>query len=136
MINPRGVRGRLLSAALGGGFTLISIARHESELRDVLTRPRLRGRYPIDEELLQLTLDRLRAAAIEFTPTDLPVICRDPKDDYLLACALAGGAHYLVSGDADLLALDRHPALGALRIVTAATFLDALDLQAGNVEEC
>ena len=29
--------------------------------------------------------------------------CRDPKDDKFLACAVEGGAHYLVSSDRDLL---------------------------------
>jgi uncharacterized protein len=32
-------------------------------------------------------------------------ICRDPDDDAILACALAGEADYLVTGNADLLAL-------------------------------
>jgi uncharacterized protein len=32
-------------------------------------------------------------------------ICRDPNDDAILACALEGEADYLVTGDADLLAL-------------------------------
>ncbi|MFN8557371.1 MAG: hypothetical protein U0531_08475 [Dehalococcoidia bacterium] len=44
----------------------------------------------------------------------------------MLACALGGGADVIVSGDADLLALDGHPALGALRIVPPVTFLAIL----------
>jgi predicted nucleic acid-binding protein len=32
-------------------------------------------------------------------------ICRDPDDDAILGCALAGEADYFVTGDADLLAL-------------------------------
>jgi uncharacterized protein len=32
---------------------------------------------------------------------------RDPKDDPLLACALSGGAEYIVSNDRDLLDLEK-----------------------------
>ena len=32
-------------------------------------------------------------------------ICRDPDGDAILACALAGEADYLITGDTDLLAL-------------------------------
>jgi predicted nucleic acid-binding protein len=35
---------------------------------------------------------------------DAPV-CRDSKDDNVLACSLAAGTDYLVTGDADLLDL-------------------------------
>ena len=34
-------------------------------------------------------------------------ICRDPKDDPFLECALAGGASFLVSRDKDLLSLKK-----------------------------
>jgi predicted nucleic acid-binding protein len=37
--------------------------------------------------------------------TEILPQCRDPKDDYLLALAIASDAHYLVTGDADLLDL-------------------------------
>ncbi|MEM7533787.1 MAG: putative toxin-antitoxin system toxin component, PIN family, partial [Chloroflexota bacterium] len=37
---------------------------------------------------------------------EIPQICRDPKDDYLLAYAIAGKADYIVTGDKDLLVLE------------------------------
>lgn len=51
---------------------------------------------------------------------------RDPKDVMILASALSGRAHYIVTGDDDLLSLDGAPALGALRIVTVRDFLAIL----------
>jgi len=33
-------------------------------------------------------------------------VCRDRRDDHVLACARAAGADYLVTGDADLLVLE------------------------------
>ena len=47
-------------------------------------------------------------------------VCRDPKDDPILALSLAAGAEILVSSDRDLLVL--HPWRG-IRIVTPADFL-------------
>ena len=46
--------------------------------------------------------------------------CRDPKDDKFLALALNGEAHYLVTGDRDLLAL--RPFAG-VQILTPRDFL-------------
>ncbi len=48
--------------------------------------------------------------------------CRDPKDDYLLELAIVSKADYLVTGDKDLLDLDK---IGTCRIVSAIEF-DAL----------
>ena len=36
-------------------------------------------------------------------PDDIPRLVRDPNDDYLIACALAGHADFIISGDKDLL---------------------------------
>jgi putative PIN family toxin of toxin-antitoxin system len=36
----------------------------------------------------------------------IPVICRDPDDDRLIACAVVGEADLIASGDGDLLALE------------------------------
>ncbi|MCL2304771.1 MAG: putative toxin-antitoxin system toxin component, PIN family [Planctomycetaceae bacterium] len=46
-------------------------------------------------------------------------ICRDPKDNFLLALAKDGGADYLITGDNDLLALKR---LGKTKILTLRDF--------------
>lgn len=54
-------------------------------------------------------------------PDEVPRLVRDPKDDYLIACALAGAADYFVSGDKDLLNLEN---LGKIRIISARYFAD------------
>jgi putative PIN family toxin of toxin-antitoxin system len=46
--------------------------------------------------------------------------CRDPKDDKFFDAALSGGAHAIVTGDQDLLAL---PPFHDIHIVTPAAFL-------------
>ncbi len=55
-------------------------------------------------------------------PTDLPeTVCRDPDDDRVLATAVTGQADYIVTGDADLLILDRY---GEIEILSPRAFLD------------
>jgi uncharacterized protein len=53
----------------------------------------------------------------------IPRICRDPADDQLVACAVAGGVDPIVSGDRDLLALRQ---VGKIPILSANQFLDLL----------
>jgi len=48
-------------------------------------------------------------------------ICRDPKDDFILECAVAGNADVIVTGDKDLLSLGMY---GSIRIVTARQYLE------------
>ncbi|MBX3055396.1 MAG: putative toxin-antitoxin system toxin component, PIN family [Anaerolineae bacterium] len=56
-------------------------------------------------------------------PPPLPGVTRDPKDDPVVACAVAGNADYVVSGDQDILALHVY---GAVRMVTPAQFVQLL----------
>ena len=49
----------------------------------------------------------------------IPRTSRDPEDDHILACAKEGEADHVVSGDQDLLSLNRYEGIS---IVTPATF--------------
>jgi predicted nucleic acid-binding protein len=50
-------------------------------------------------------------------------VCRDPRDNKFLELAVGGGASFVISGDADLLALS--PFRG-IPILTPADFLAAV----------
>ena len=96
------------------------------EISDVLRRPRLSERYGLTPEEVATLLSLITRWALLVEPRSaLPVAVRDPKDEIVLAVALAG-AVYLVTGDDDLLALAGEAALGGLRIVTPRQFLQAL----------
>lgn len=92
------------------------------ELIDVLARPKFSGKVTdIDAaELVRL----LRKVALFVEPEPICEASRDPKDDVFLACAVTGGADYLVTGDDDLLALVE---IGATKIVTPRQFLQVLE---------
>lgn len=53
----------------------------------------------------------------------IPPITRDPKDDYLIAYAVVGQADYLISGDKDLLVLEK---VGAVTIIHSGQFRQIL----------
>ena len=55
---------------------------------------------------------------------EIPPVSRDPKDDYLLAYGLVGGADYLVTGDEDLLTLRD---VEGLKIVSPREFVTLLE---------
>ena len=58
-------------------------------------------------------------------PTEtLEVVTTDPDDNRVVECATAAGSAFILSGDGDLLALER---FGGISIVTAATFLAQFD---------
>ncbi len=57
-------------------------------------------------------------------PDPIPIICADPDDDKFLACAVAGEADVIVSGDSHLLTLGSH---AGIPILTPAAFLALLD---------
>jgi putative PIN family toxin of toxin-antitoxin system len=71
-----------------------------AELAEVSRRPRLRSRIQPDE--VEILLHELRLFGELITPKTTPPFCRDPKDNPVLAAAIDGNAHAIVSGDADL----------------------------------
>ena len=106
-----------------GTFTFLSSPATRAELADVLARPAIRqlAVAPLDE--LVRGLERFS----EHVPgvLDLAGACRDPKHDKFLACAVEGGAHYLMSSDFDLLDMRRYR---DVTIVNPGQFLLALEL--------
>ncbi len=88
------------------------------ELERVVMRVEFR-RYFIEEEAAR-TIQRVRTQARTVkTQFQVRPICRDPKDDYLLALAKAAKADLLITGDDDLLVLKKH---GKTRILKPAAF--------------
>jgi uncharacterized protein len=89
------------------------------ELRQIREKPRLRTRIRTEqvEHLIEIL------TAIGEVPTlsaeEMQSISRNAKDDYLIAYGLVAGADYLVSGDKDLVVLDK---VDTLRIVPGSQF--------------
>jgi len=96
---------------------LLKSAATGQELLTTIARPRL-SRL-IDHRARDWLRDTV-AAAEQVTIVERVAACRDPKDDKFLELAVNGRADVIVSGDADLLALN--PFRG-IPIETPADFL-------------
>ena len=117
LLFSRSVPRQALLWALQHGVILMSITLSE-ELGDVLGRPRF-DRYlsrQERDEFLRALLDESELVEI----VEPIRICRDPKDDKILELAVSGNAAYIVTGDADLLALNP---FRAIAIISPAEFL-------------
>ena len=112
---------RAMSAILRSPCSWITSPALLEELRDVPLRPKFEG--VITAEVVEELLHQLRHHARLVHPRTAVQICRDPRDNHVLAAALDGQATYLVTGDRDLLSLS--PFHG-MAIVTPAEFLAAL----------
>ena len=109
----------LLSGFLWGGIphTLIEQVRSNAvemlvsaalleEFSQVIARPKFASILQRTSRNPERIFDELRTLAdIVIAPSLPQPVCRDPKDDIVLACALAAKANLLVSGDSDLLTL-------------------------------
>ncbi|BAB74120.1 putative toxin-antitoxin system toxin component, PIN family [Anabaena sp. FACHB-709] len=75
------------------------------EIIIVTQRPKLQKYFPRNkvDELIQI----LQAIGLFIIITTEVSICRDPKDNYLLALAKDSNANFLVTGDQDLLMIER-----------------------------
>ena len=103
-----------------------------AEVRDVLTRSKVRHRFPL---LTQAWVDEF-LVTIESKSVFVPevphvfTLVRDPKDEPYVNLAVASQAQFLVSRDRDLLDLMNEPAFRRrfpnLQIVDPVAFLQAI----------
>ena len=115
LISGEGFPGQLLVSVKRDRITLVTSAYQLDELRDVLKRERLKP-YLRPEEANDL-LYHLEAVGMVVHELPEMSLSPDPKDDPILATAVAGAVDLLVSGDkADMLALGH---VEGIPIVTA-----------------
>ena len=82
-------------------ITIITCEKQLQELSDAFQKPKLQ-RYFQPNQIATFFSFLKGISQIVMIKTITP-LCRDPKDDYLLALSIASEAHFLVTGDADLL---------------------------------
>lgn len=119
-LNFAGTPSRLLRLLLQGEMLWFISPFILEELQRVLTE-----KFRWEEERVQRALRLIREVATEIDPPrSVSVVQAKDDDNRIIECALAAGAHYLITGD------KRHLLpLGEFRgvaIVTAADFLEGL----------
>jgi len=102
------------------------------EVRHVLMeKQHIRGKYLYHDTEIEHFIDLVRENSIIVEPLVFPqVIERDPKDDMIVACAVAARADYIVSRDLDLLDLCKYQ---GIQIVSPEYFIHLLRDTEGQV---
>ena len=121
LLAPGGTPAALLTAWREGSFDLVLSPALLAELGEVVARPHLSGRIA-ERDLFPFVTDLEHNAVLVDDPQTARYVARDPDDDYLVALALAAGAHAIVTGDSALLGLG----LASPRILSPRDFLTAL----------
>jgi putative PIN family toxin of toxin-antitoxin system len=95
----RGSPYEILRRTLQGEFRLLASPALLEELQRVLAYPK----FGFSEvEIARFLLTIAEGAEVVLAPARLSVVAQDPADDRVLECAVAGGAHFIVSGDVHL----------------------------------
>jgi putative PIN family toxin of toxin-antitoxin system len=116
---------RLLDKAIDGSIECFTSEALLIELERVLQYPRLQKQLSMSGFGAREWCDQYRSLATPVTPSaPIQAIARDPDDDQVLACAVAAGVRFIVSGDQDLLSLKEHQ---SILVVTADEALRILD---------
>ncbi|MBP6001976.1 MAG: putative toxin-antitoxin system toxin component, PIN family [Pyrinomonadaceae bacterium] len=92
------------------------------EFLEVANRPKFRTYFPDDTVDELMTLFEEIGVVVDVT-SDVD-LCRDPKDNFLLALAKDGNADFLVTGDADLLVIGKFE---NTEILTYSAFEETID---------
>jgi putative PIN family toxin of toxin-antitoxin system len=113
--------GEILTLARDETIMLHSSPTLLRELREILQRPKLAKATTATGLSTGGLYRRYRRIATLTHPAPLDrAYSRDPDDDHVIACALTAHADYIISGDDDLLSLDR---VGNIPILSPAAFL-------------
>lgn len=121
----QGLQRNLIDAWRRRDFLLLIAPGQIEEVAEVLSRPKIRKKYPIPPPDRDAFLQLLHQDALLLPHAPRAGVCRDPDDDYLLACAAAGAADYLVTGDEDRLTIGSYRGVA---ILSARQFLEILSL--------
>lgn len=99
-ISPGGTAMKLIDAAQRGEVRLIMCETLHTEIEETLERDKFRRWITLDEAADYLAAIALLAEWVEDRPqAEIPVVCDDPDDNYLIALCQDADTTILVSGD-------------------------------------
>jgi len=115
----KGVPKQFMEKAIRGRHRIFISNAILDELRSTMQKPYFRKRMISQNVQEEIIADYRRMATI-IDPASIPSVCRDPKDNMVLACAVEAKADWLVTGDGDLQVLGWY---GSVKIISPADAL-------------
>jgi putative PIN family toxin of toxin-antitoxin system len=122
VIKPTGTVGPVLGRLRNGEYTAVYSEAILEEIVAKLLLPRISRKYQVGESDVEDLLGLLALRGELVNPTRSVRVCRDPDDDMFIEAALEGKAEWVVTGDQDLLTLEKFE---GVRFVTPRIFLQA-----------
>ena len=96
---------------------LVTCSQLINELKIVTTREKFKKYF--DQEKVEELMSLLDIVSLNVKIRKVEQICRDPKDDFLLALSKESNADFLITGDKDLLDIKMY---GKTEILTVKKF--------------
>lgn len=123
-LTPTGPPANVIAAWRHQRFQAVVSPQILDEYGRALRYERVASRHGITpEEVDSVLADLLRFAVLVEPRERIEVVVADPDDNKFLGCAIAGGADYIVSGDAHLVEMEEYR---GIQILTSAEFLAVL----------
>lgn len=120
--------GAIYNAFADGIFDIVISEPLFSEIIDVINRPKFKKIIEAKDKNKLIELIKIDAAW--FSPEEKISVCRDPKDNIVLECALAAKVDCIVTDDDDLLSLNPYKEIG---IISAMEFLKLLNIKPNSL---
>ena len=128
-LSPRGVPAQVLTYFQQEAFDLLISPSILEEYAAALRYDRVRKVHKLSEAQLESALENLKVIAILVIPAATPaVVSADVEDDKFFACAVAGHADIIVSGDAHVQAVKHYQ---GITVLSPAAFVALLDQMRG-----
>jgi len=126
-LSPRGAPAEIIRRWEADEFELVTSPPLISEFERVLSYPRVRKYLKLSEEEIDGLQKWLRVVATLVDPKfTLEIVEKDPADNRVLECAVAGEASYIVTGNTHLLELEEYQ---KIVILNPAAFLTVLSVE-------
>ena len=102
LLTPTGYPAKLRKKWEEGKFKLVVSDPLMDEFIDVLSRPRIRNKYGIEQDMILELFLLIEQRADHVSVSGEISLCRDKDDDLIIETALKGEAAYLVTRDDDV----------------------------------
>ena len=123
-LSSRGAPAQVLEQLKREAFELLLSPAIVKEYRAALGYERVKKAHKLSDEQIQVVLEDLKALAGLVDPEKTPdVVTMDADDNILFACAIAGSADVIVSGDAHVQAVKQYQGIQVLSPTAFVTLL-------------